>query len=174
MRRTRVFYNYLHWPFFHFSLDVISVRSFLTLIGSTDWFLHLTFIDRVVKTSRIPQGQMCDTEPFFLLLIRLKLVLPSPLSSVQPSSRMLSVSEFSSIYHRHFIKLISRIPFVYISHLNLKSKQTCTQHSKKCRNFTEFHGVEFCGKAQFPHSFGWIARNYAETVPFHKIFTPGN
>ena len=29
---------------------------------------------------------------------------------------------------------------------------------------------KFCGKAQFPH----IARNYAETVPFHKIFTPGN
>ena len=28
-----------------------------------------------------------------------------------------------------------------------------------------------CGKAQCPHS---IARNYAETVPFHKIFVPGN
>ena len=31
---------------------------------------------------------------------------------------------------------------------------------------------KFCGKAQFPHSFGWIARNSAETVPFHKIPTP--
>ena len=28
---------------------------------------------------------------------------------------------------------------------------------------------KFWGKAQFPHSFGRIARNYAETVPFHKI-----
>ena len=33
---------------------------------------------------------------------------------------------------------------------------------------------KFCGKAQFPHGFGQIARNYAETVPFRKFFTPGN
>ena len=33
---------------------------------------------------------------------------------------------------------------------------------------------EFCGKAQFPHSFGWFARNDAETVPLRKISTPGN
>ena len=33
---------------------------------------------------------------------------------------------------------------------------------------------KFCGKAQFPNSFGRIARNYAETVPFHKISIPGN
>ena len=32
---------------------------------------------------------------------------------------------------------------------------------------------KFCGKAQFPHSFGRIAQNYAETVPFHKISIPG-
>ena len=30
------------------------------------------------------------------------------------------------------------------------------------------------GKAQFLHSFGRIARSYAETVPFHKMSTPGN
>ena len=33
---------------------------------------------------------------------------------------------------------------------------------------------KFCGKEQFPHSFGLFARNYAETVPFHKISTPRN
>ena len=33
---------------------------------------------------------------------------------------------------------------------------------------------EFCGKTQFLHSFGGIARNYAETVSFHKISTPEN
>ena len=33
---------------------------------------------------------------------------------------------------------------------------------------------KFCGKAQFLHSFGRFARNYAETVPFHKISTPEN
>ena len=33
---------------------------------------------------------------------------------------------------------------------------------------------KFCGKAQFRDSLGRFARNYAETVPFHKISTPGN
>ena len=33
---------------------------------------------------------------------------------------------------------------------------------------------KFCGKAQFLHSFRRFTRNYVETVPFHKIFTPGN
>ena len=33
---------------------------------------------------------------------------------------------------------------------------------------------KFCGKAQFPHSFGRVARNYAETMPFCKISIPGN
>ena len=33
---------------------------------------------------------------------------------------------------------------------------------------------KFCGKSQFPHSFGRFARNYAETVPFHKISILGN
>ena len=33
---------------------------------------------------------------------------------------------------------------------------------------------KFCGKEQFPHSFGWIARNYEETVPSHKISVPEN
>ena len=33
---------------------------------------------------------------------------------------------------------------------------------------------KFCGKAQFPHSLGRIARNSAESVPFHKISTPEN
>ena len=33
---------------------------------------------------------------------------------------------------------------------------------------------KFCGKAQFLHSFGRIAQNYADTVPIHKIPTPEN
>ena len=32
----------------------------------------------------------------------------------------------------------------------------------------------FCGRAQFPHSCGRIPRNYAETMPFHKISTSEN
>ena len=39
---------------------------------------------------------------------------------------------------------------------------------------TDFLVWKFCGKAQFPHSFGPFVRNYAETVPFRKIFTPWN
>ena len=31
---------------------------------------------------------------------------------------------------------------------------------------------KFCGKAQFPHSFGRFAPNYAETESFHKISAP--
>ena len=36
----------------------------------------------------------------------------------------------------------------------------------------DFMVWKFCGKAQFPQNFGQFARNYAETVPFHKISTP--
>ena len=32
---------------------------------------------------------------------------------------------------------------------------------------------KFCGKAQFLQSFGRFARNYGETVPFHKILLSG-
>ena len=38
-------------------------------------------------------------------------------------------------------------------------------------NFLEW---KFRGKEEFPHRSRQIARNYAETVPFHKISTPGN
>ena len=33
---------------------------------------------------------------------------------------------------------------------------------------------KFCKKAKCPHSFGRIARIYAEFAPFRKIFIPGN
>ena len=33
---------------------------------------------------------------------------------------------------------------------------------------------KLCGNAEFPQSFGEIARNSAKTVRFHKISTPGN
>ena len=33
---------------------------------------------------------------------------------------------------------------------------------------------KLCGKVQFPHGFGQFAQNYAETVTFQKISTPGN
>ena len=39
---------------------------------------------------------------------------------------------------------------------------------------SNFLAWKFCRKAQFPHNFEWIARNYGKTVPFHKIAAPGN
>ena len=33
---------------------------------------------------------------------------------------------------------------------------------------------KFCGKAQFPQSFGQVVQNSTETVRFHKISTPRN
>ena len=38
----------------------------------------------------------------------------------------------------------------------------------------DFLVCKFWGKAQFLHGFGRFAGNYAETVPFRKICTPGN
>ena len=38
----------------------------------------------------------------------------------------------------------------------------------------DFFVWKFGGKAQFPNTFGQIARNYPETLPFHKISAPGN
>ena len=46
-----------------------------------------------------------------------------------------------------------------------------TKNTKISPNFLTW---TFCGKAQFPQSFGQIAQNYAETVPFYKISTPEN
>ena len=43
-----------------------------------------------------------------------------------------------------------------------------SNHCVKYRNFTNFLVWKFCGKTQFPHSFGQFARNYAEIPPnFH-------
>ena len=50
----------------------------------------------------------------------------------------------------------------------------CVLTAKNAVTSPEFLVWKFCGKAQFPRSFGWFARNYAETVPFRKISTPEN
>ena len=48
---------------------------------------------------------------------------------------------------------------------------------RNCENTVispNFLVCKFCRKAQVSHSFMWIARNYEQTVPFHKIYIPGN
>ena len=55
-----------------------------------------------------------------------------------------------------------------------KLLEQCTYTVKNNVISSNFLAWKLCEKAQFPHSFGRIAQNYAETVPFHKISTPGN
>ena len=50
----------------------------------------------------------------------------------------------------------------------LKHNGITTQNNAISSNFLVW---KFYGKEQFPHSFGLIARNYGETVPFRKIST---
>ena len=51
---------------------------------------------------------------------------------------------------------------------------TITNTAKNTVISPNFLVWKFCGKAQFPHSYGRFVRNYAETLPFHKISTPEN
>ena len=55
------------------------------------------------------------------------------------------------------------------SHIKVKCNT-----AKKALISSDFLAWKFCGEAQFPHNFGKFAQNYVETVPFLKIFTPGN
>ena len=45
-----------------------------------------------------------------------------------------------------------------------KKEQITAKNTIMSPNFLVW---EFCGKAQFPHSFGQMTRNYVETMPFH-------
>ena len=47
-----------------------------------------------------------------------------------------------------------------------KTKRSTAKNSVISPDFLVWR---FCRKAQFPHSFRRLARNYAETVPFRKI-----
>ena len=72
------------------------------------------------------------------------------------SNQSLSVSEIltSSLYDTH----------VFFPHV--REYSNTTNNTVISRNFLMW---KFCRKAQFPYSFGRFARNYAKTVPFHKI-----
>ena len=55
--------------------------------------------------------------------------------------------------------------------ISLSSKVSNAKNTVVWPNFLVY---KFYGKVQFAHSFGWITQNYAQTVPFYKIYTPGN
>ena len=66
-----------------------------------------------------------------------------------------------------FLKLI----FYKVTKSCTNSKMITAKNTVVSPNFLVW---KFCRKAQFLHSIGRIARNYAEIVPFCKISTPGN
>ena len=55
---------------------------------------------------------------------------------------------------------------------NLQIVSTSVYTTKNTVISPNFLVWKFYGKEQFPHSFGRFAKNYAETVAFHKISTP--
>ena len=74
-----------------------------------------------------------------------------------------SVAPFVKIYFDRFIKLL------------LLLRETKILGTAKYPVISpNFLVWKICGKAQFWHSSGRFARNYAETVPFRKMSTPEN
>ena len=67
----------------------------------------------------------------------------------------------------YFITKISQTTLAFFFH-KLK-KKWWKKTAKNIIASPNFLVWKFCGKAQFLHSFGWFAKNYAESVPFHKI-----
>ena len=60
---------------------------------------------------------------------------------------------------------------LYFDTLHVRTSRTLRKNTVILPNF---HVWKFCGKAQFPQSFGEIAQNCSKTVSFHKMSTPGN
>ena len=56
-----------------------------------------------------------------------------------------------------------------LNNVHVFTQNNVTYSAKNTVISPNFLVWKFCGKAQF-----LLARNYAETVPFHKISTPGN
>ena len=79
------------------------------------------------------------------------------------------------LIHSDFMKtqIESSSNLFYIEKI-VHSKQAMSFQQKNAVILSNFLAWKLCEKALFPYSFGWITWNYAETVPFHKIPTPGN
>ena len=95
--------------------------------------------------------------PVYTLILR---VLPV-VTLVESYSPVLKISGF------FFCDDISPIPESRMANSSLSNTVKNTAISP---NFLVW---KFCGKAQFLQSFGRFARNYGETVPFHKILLSG-
>ena len=75
--------------------------------------------------------------------------------------------KLSNLYEQLLFLICKGIRSPYILVLRCSALSVTTQNTVISPNSLVW---KFCGKAQFPHSFGRIA----ETVPFHKISIPGN
>ena len=78
------------------------------------------------------------------------------------------------LYHKFFPqKLKKKIKIIIIKK---KQSRLLICQSVHCKNTVispDFLVWKFCGKAQFPYSFGQFVLNFAEIVLFRKISTPG-
>ena len=76
--------------------------------------------------------------------------------------KIITLKFINNICHYYLKETFAFAPYCRIDARNNTAKYTVI--------LPNFLVLKFCGKAQFSH----IAQNYAETVTFHKIFTPGN
>ena len=90
------------------------------------------------------------------------------------SCKIFKSNYFIELLRRLLLDLYSHEPILTQKKMALLGIFSGGSHCKKYRNYTWFPGMEILRKGTFPHSFGGFARNYAETVPFRKISTPGN
>ena len=85
------------------------------------------------------------------------------------------IAPINLLIHSDFMKtqIESSSNLFYIEKI-VHSKQAMSFQQKNAVILPNFLVWKLCEKAQFPYSFWWITRNYAETVLFHKIPTPAN
>ena len=125
--------------------------------------------DSLILTTRCQATQNFDGSCFIMNSWYWFYVLMKNISIRHCHQKNLAIVDM--LQYQHLIKKVNmsdwEITFkLCIQTLNITVKNTVIS--------TNFLVSKFCGKAQFTHSFGRFARNYAETVPFHKISTPGN
>ena len=115
-------------------------------------FLQGTFILKSPQALLISTVRSLDN----LVVIKTQIVVP----------QNLKVSDFRGVKYND----AETNTYQFVGSINFEGSSTNTaKNSVISPNFLVW---KFCGKTQFLHGFGRIARNYAETVPFHKISIP--
>ena len=83
----------------------------------------------------------------------------------------------AKLSQKTFIKIMpgdTKRRYVVQNKCPVASDNRITSTAKNIVISPDFLVWKFRRETQFPHSFGQIAQNFAETVPLGKISTPGN